>query len=221
MSEVGMRMRQAKIGEFIEEELWVGQEILPFGADIKSQVEEILRIAFQNINGISYNTDKTADEEIDAMDTFGIDILGLAETNISWTMEQRLQLATAIQLKFSGGRAITSAMKSKTTGYLPGGSATICQGPASGRVFCRGSDPLGRFTWMALRGQDGTGVILVTGYRVSQKRVPWPAPTLLSCGNGKHSEQWERRIQTQEITTYVMCLNYYMNGETGGTTQLY
>lgn len=69
MSEVGMRMRQAKIGEFIEEELWVGQEILPFGADIKSKVEGILRIAFQNINGISYNTDKTADEEIDAMET--------------------------------------------------------------------------------------------------------------------------------------------------------
>jgi hypothetical protein len=46
----------------------------------------------------------------------------------------------------------------------------LTQGPHSGRVFCKGSDHMGRFTWMALRGSDGTGVIVVNAYRVSQHK---------------------------------------------------
>ena len=34
-----------------------------------------------------------------------------------------------------------------------------------GRVYKRGSDKYGRFTWMALRGKDNTGIIVVTAYR--------------------------------------------------------
>ncbi|KAL3802447.1 hypothetical protein ACHAWO_004749 [Cyclotella atomus] len=104
------------------------------------------------------------------MATFGIDLLCMNEINIPMTLERRLQLSTALQLRFTGSRSVTSSMQTKETGYLPGGTAMITQGPISGRVYRRGADHLGRFTWMAFRGKDGTGVIAIDGYRVSQHR---------------------------------------------------
>ncbi|KAL3789254.1 hypothetical protein ACHAWO_004724 [Cyclotella atomus] len=86
------------------------------------------------------------------------------------SLERRLQLASALQMRFTGSRVVSSSMKSKDEGYLPGGTTTIAQGPLSGRVFRRGSDHMGRFLWMALRGTDGTGIIVITGYRVCQNK---------------------------------------------------
>ena len=54
------------------------------------------------------------------------------------------------------------------TTYLPGGTAMITRGHTCGRVYQRGADPLGRFTWMALRGRNNTGLLVITGYRVCQ-----------------------------------------------------
>jgi hypothetical protein len=102
------------------------------------------------------------------MDNLGIDILGLIETNLNWTLEQRMKLAAELYIKFHGGRSITASHRSQKEGYQPGGTAMVARGPICGQVYRRGSDPLGRFTWMALRGKDGTGVIVVTLYRVCQ-----------------------------------------------------
>lgn len=61
----------------------------------------------------------------------------------------------------------------------------ISCGPTSGRVYRRGSDPLGRFTWMALRGRDGTGVIVITLYRVCQNSGTTAGP------NTAYMKEWE------------------------------
>jgi hypothetical protein len=143
---------------------------MPYGSNIADKDTNVLRAALQNIRGISNTTTNVALEEIDAMDTYGIDLLGMTEINIPMTLERRLQLMSALQLRFAGNRSISSSMKSKETGYLPGGTTMITQGSHSGRVYRRGADHMGRFSWMALRGTDGTGVIVVCGYRVSQHK---------------------------------------------------
>ena len=46
----------------------------------------------------------------------------------------------------------------------------IARGKVSGRVFNRIPDDLGRFSYMAMNGKDGIGVIMITVYRVCQKK---------------------------------------------------
>lgn len=114
------------------------------------------------------------------------------EINLPMTLERRLQLSTALQLRFTGARSVTSSMTTKETGYLPGGTAMITQGPISGRVYRRGSDYLGRFSWMAFRGKDGTGVIAIDGYRVSQHRGT------VAGENTAYMHEWEKLHQESE-----------------------
>ena len=164
------RQVQSRLNEFVTDSRWENEEILPYGAKIAGKEQNVLRAALQNINGISYSAEHIALEEIDAMDSFNIDLLGMTEINFAMNLDRRLQLASALQMRFTGSRVISSSMKSKNDGYLPGGTTMITQGPLSGRVYRCGSDHLGRFSWMALRGADGTGIIVITGYRVCQNK---------------------------------------------------
>jgi hypothetical protein len=146
------------------------RDIPAYGSDITSKGENNLRVALQNINGLSNNAERVAIEEVDSMDQLGIDLMALLELNLNMTLEQRLKLATEIYLKFQGGRSITSSMHTGREGYQPGGTAMIARGPICGRVYRRGSDKMGRFTWMALRGRNGKGLIVTSVYRVCQTK---------------------------------------------------
>jgi hypothetical protein len=165
-----VKQMQSRLDEFVNDLRWENEEILPYGASMTVKHKNVLRAALQNIRGLSNTPDNVALEEIDAMDSYGIDLLGMTEINIPMGLERRLQLTSALQLKFSGSRTVSSSMKTNTTGYLPGGTTMITQGSQSGRVYRRGSDHMGRFSWMALRGTDGTGIISVCAYRVSQHK---------------------------------------------------
>jgi hypothetical protein len=147
-----VRQMQSRLDEFVNGLKWENEEILPYGASMTVKNKNVLRAALQNIRGLSNTPDNVALEEIDAMDSYGIDLLGMTE------------------IKFSGSRTVSSSMKTNTTGYLPGGTTMITQGSHSGRVYRRGSDHMGRFSWMALRGTNGTGIISVCAYRVSQHK---------------------------------------------------
>jgi hypothetical protein len=170
MCRTTVRQVQSRLDEFVNDLRWENEEISPYGSSIGDKNENVLRTALQNIRGISNNIDNIALEEIDAMDNYGIDLLGMNEINIAMTLERRLQLASALQMRFAGSRTVSSSMKPNASGYLPGGTTTIMQGSHSGRVYRRGSDHMGRFSWMALRGVDGTGIIVITAYRVSQHK---------------------------------------------------
>jgi hypothetical protein len=145
MCRTAVRHVQSRIDEFVTNNRWENEEILPYGAILADKEQNVLRAALQNINGISYSAENIALEEIDAMDKYDIDLLGLTEINIAMSLERRLQLASALQMRFTGSRVVSSSMKSKDEGYLPGGATTIAQGPLSGRVFRRGSDHMGRW----------------------------------------------------------------------------
>jgi hypothetical protein len=159
------RQVQSRLSEFVTVSRWENEEIFPYGAKIAGKEQNVLRAVLQNINGISYSAEHIALEEIDAMDRFNIDLLGMTEINFAMNLDRRLQLASALQMRFTGSRVVSSSMKSKDDGYLPEGTAMITQGPLSGQVYRRGSDHLGRLSWMALCGTaDGTGIITITGY---------------------------------------------------------
>ena len=75
-----------------------------------------------------------------------------------------------IRMQFGFGTSVTSAAASPKVGYLPGGTVMITRGQTTGRITKLISDRLGRYTCMALRGKYGSGILIITVYRVSQKK---------------------------------------------------
>ena len=141
-----------------------------FGDKLSEKEIGIIRFAGHNVNGIKYSPDKLGSEEISAMHEMEIDALAMMETNINWTHDAKASLMAMANLRFNGvSRCVTSGGTSNKEGYLPGGTALITQGKLCGRVMQRGFDPVGSFTWMALRGKKETGVLLINIYRVCQK----------------------------------------------------
>ena len=61
--------------------------------------------------------------------------------------------------------------------YQPGGVVTAITGKTTGRHIKGHSDPWGRFTWTKLRGKRAEGIILISAYRVCQKKGAVTGPT--------------------------------------------
>ena len=73
-----------------------------------------------------------------------------------------MNLTQMIRLEFGYGTSITSSTESKKNGYLPGGTATLIWGKATGRVNKFIKDKMGCFLGMALQGKDGCGLVVIT-----------------------------------------------------------
>ena len=74
MSSATVRQVQSRIDEFVINDRWENEDILPYGAILADKEQNVLRAALQNINGISYSVEHIALEEIDAMDKYHIDL---------------------------------------------------------------------------------------------------------------------------------------------------
>ena len=121
-----------------------------FGASLKTKKDGTFRLATQNANVTKVRSIYSGVEEIDAMDTLGIDALGITETNLNWSHESKMKLTAMICMQFGYGTPVTSAAASPKLGYLPGGTAIIMWGRNTGRITKLISDKLGRNTCMAL-----------------------------------------------------------------------
>ena len=100
---------QTTLDEFIDKPT-EDTDIPPYGANIDTKLPNTFRLGFQNVNGIKWESERTGAEELYSMDKLGLDLAGLIETNINWTIDQKLTLASMIRLKFRHGRAVTSSM---------------------------------------------------------------------------------------------------------------
>ena len=177
------------------------EEIKAYGASIKTKSKGVIRVAAQNTNGTHIGNAQSGAEEISAMETIGIDILGITETKLNPSHDDKMNLTAMINHAFGFGTAVTSSVRSRPLGYLAGGTATLIQGNATGRIAKRISDPLGRFSGMALRGKEGPGAVFLTVYRVCQKKARKQDPTRPTCIKSKVCGSEESRIQTHETNS--------------------
>ena len=146
------------------------EEIKAYGATIGTKDNGVLRVAAQNTNGTHVGNVQSGAEEVNVMETIGIDILGITETKLNPSLKDQMNLSSMIKHAFGSGTAITSSDKSRQEGYLPGGTATLIRGNANERIVKCLSDSLGRYSGMALRGKEGSGALFLTVYRVCQKK---------------------------------------------------
>jgi hypothetical protein len=161
--------RQTTLLNFVLQE--PTKDIIPYGNSLEDKADGIWRLGFQNAHGTHLTPSLRGMEETDAMLSLQLDVLGLAETNLSWTYENKMTLKSIIDIAFGGtGRCIAASCPSEPTYYQPGGSAMIAKGNAAGRIHEQGSDTFGSFVWSAYRGKEGLGIIVFTAYHVCQSK---------------------------------------------------
>ena len=170
--------------------------LAPAGDPIIHKRDGILRLAYQNIRGVSHSQGLLPPVEIDAMDDLQVDMMGMSETNRPWTRQHRYAYDTMMQLRFRSSRTFyTSApIHDHTQKYQPGGNLLTINGHSTGRIITHGSDSMGRFCWTTLRGHRNEGILLLTAYRVCHNLTDNPGP------NTAFSQQYmamrERGIQS-------------------------
>ena len=136
-----------------------------------------------NTNGFYSDRARKGAEEIDAMETLGIDLLGLTETNVNWKNKLKNEVAAWVRLAFGTGSTVMASAPSRAKHYLPGGVAMMAKGKIEGRITRRVPDSMGKFTYMSLTRKNNTGILVVTVYRVCQKKEQRQAPTLHICNS--------------------------------------
>ena len=152
--------------------------LCPSGDPLTEKREGTLRLAYQNVRGVSDARGLTTPVEIEAMEHLQVDIMGMSETNRPWTPHHRYAYDTMMQLRFRSSRTFYSSAPSHdhTQKYQPGGNLLTINGHTTGRIVSHGSDPLGRFCWTTLRGRRDEGVLLITAYRVCHTLSDNPGP---------------------------------------------
>lgn len=140
---------------------------------LEPATEGHVRLVFQNVRGISRGPDP-AFELFEALRECNTGIFGVAEPNCG--MDDAIVLPINAKLKKGYGTGFASVASTpgsvtSKTGYQPGGIMQLIQGEAARRHHSMGSDPLGKFTWMTLRGRNDRKLCVITAYRVCQKKA--------------------------------------------------
>ena len=152
--------------------------LTPAGDPLRTKPESTIRLAYQNIHGAADARGLAIPDEIDAMESLDVDIMGMSETNRPWTTEQRSTYEHMMNTRFQSSRTIFTAAPShdRTLRYQPGGNLLTINGHTTGRIVSHGTDPLGRFCWYTLRGHRDEGVLVMTAYRVCHNLTDNPGP---------------------------------------------
>jgi len=137
-------------------------------AFLRDKGDGILRIAFQNIHGATTRSGLSVPPEIDVLQEWNVDIMGMSETNCPWTASQKSTYDYMMNQCFRSSRTIYTSTPAPdhTFSYLPGGNLLTINGRTTGRITSQGSDPLGRFCWYTLRGRRDEGILVMVAYRV-------------------------------------------------------
>ena len=139
----------------------------------------IIRFAFQNVNGISMREGLDVMPETATIGSLQLDVTALTETNVHWNKATQEKMTTQLYQHLGPSRIVCASHTTTEAkdGYQPGGSMIAVVGPQLGRIARTGSDPWGRFTWTELTGRRDEGILVISAYRVSQRRGAIAGPT--------------------------------------------
>ena len=111
---------------------------------------------------------------LDATDDYNIGIFGIAEPNTVFNDDLNTAINASIKKCFGNGFIRAKSCPGKHTGYNPGGIMQIIRGELAGRHKSSGTDKMGRYSWMTLRGRNDKTLCIITAYRVCQSKGTTP-----------------------------------------------
>ena len=131
----------------------------------------LFRILSHNVNGLSkanYNTDVM--DFARSLKDKAVSLFGIQETNRNFEVPHMLDsFHNAIKGVSSHHHGAVSSAKLKwQTDHQPGGTAVSVRDKWATRFLSKGSDDMGRWSWVTLSGQGTTKITFISGYRVCE-----------------------------------------------------
>ena len=172
------------------------QDHLPWGdhhvCGKESKEQGFFRIMSHNVNGLS-----KADQHSDvinfarAIEDKNIGVFGIQETNRNFERTNMLdsfhRVIKGVSTHHHG--AVSSAALPWTSDHQPGGTAVSVRNEWASRFLAKGSDDLGRWSWLTLTGQGTTKITFISGYRV--------------CDGAHESSTTSRTVRSQQEWMYA------------------
>ena len=115
-----------------------------FGDEMVKKGEELIRILFQNVNGIKGKISASHKVFDDIMDK-ELDIMVIAEINVNWMDKVKQEDQLEVQMRFGKGQVVASSTRGSKQGYLPGGTAIVTRARMTGSIEKRGVDEMSRY----------------------------------------------------------------------------
>ena len=146
-----------------------------WGDSIATKSDNVIRIAFQNIQGLPINPYSDKHLQISTIiEQLQINSLGIAEINLNLSKlpssQQWNERFKGILHKFTNHATNIHAQTTART--LFGGVAQINTGTLAHRAIAKGADPtgLGRWVWSKFTGRLGLSLRVISGYRPVNNR---------------------------------------------------
>ena len=129
------------------------------------------RVLSHNVNGLSTTDDNASVRSFAAtMQEKSVSLFGIQETNRNF--ERPLMISSfhevirGVSTQHKG--AVSSAKLQWPTNYQPGGTAVSVRNQWATRLLDKGSDDLGRWSWLTLAGRGNMKITYISGYRVCE-----------------------------------------------------
>jgi hypothetical protein len=127
---------------------------------------------FINLNGINLSKNGVQFKDICAeIQQANINIFAAAEHNLDtnkFDVRQILQRTAQQALPHHFLQTATSSIPADKF-YKPGGTLILAQGDIVGRIKDRGSDPMGRWSWLKFIGREKRIITMISAYQVCSK----------------------------------------------------
>jgi hypothetical protein len=145
------------------------------GDDISTFKEPgVTRIMFHNVNGLALHGPKGIDMFVNEQDTLHVNIQGISEHCLDSTKIHVTHTANKTLRENFPGTAmlqLSSSSESTVNTYKPGGTGLLLSGPTTGILEPngKGSDHMGRWSFIHLCRQNQPPLTVILAYQVCQR----------------------------------------------------
>ena len=180
-----------------------------FGEYIVGKQRNVIRIGFQNFNGLTGRENDPVDRSLrDWITDQEFDVFGVSEVNLYWPkVKKSLQFHERMRQWWAPGQTRALFAYNRTEKRLQrsirqyGGTAQFCRGTALARECERGEDfrNLGRWVWQRFRGKNNKILRVITAYRPNPSAGPYTVYAQhRAFFNEIQKAKWEPRKQMLE-----------------------
>ena len=155
----------------INQQIDAGYTVLPLPTLLPTD----LRVLSHNINTLPTASQAELGASFDLYHRLNPSIIGLQETNKNWTLYDPTvgRLKQCIERRWTRSKLVTAHCPEPSfkTPAQPGGVAQMILRQLTARVKSHGKDPIGRFAWQEILLDGKRTLIIITAYRVVQRRT--------------------------------------------------
>jgi len=177
-----------------------GLELFSFSSPLPTKTSGILRIFYNNCNGIEigntigaflkqkkekkkydYIQDTQTPTKLDGilrqMKMWDVDVTTLAEFGVAWedNVPRRVVKQITQRYEYNASWTVSSSVINLGSYLKPGGTGTLVMGQTTGRIIDRGTDPwkMGRWSYTLLKGPTTEkSLLIIAGYKAGKRTSP-------------------------------------------------